>query len=81
MAEFLMPSLGADMTEGTVTRWLVKPGDHVRRGDIVVEIETDKADMEVEIFETGTIETLLVPQGERVAVGTPLAIVATAPAA
>lgn len=76
-----MPSLGADMTEGTVTRWLVKPGDQVHRGDIVVEIETDKADMEVEIFETGTIEKLLVPQGERVAVGTPLAIVATVGAA
>lgn len=76
-----MPSLGADMTEGTVTRWLVKPGDPVRRGDIVVEIETDKADMEVEIFETGTIEQILVPQGERVAVGTPLALVTPAGAA
>ncbi|MBA4181036.1 MAG: dehydrogenase [Anaerolinea sp.] len=80
MAEFLMPSLGADMTEGTVTRWLVQPGDHVDRGDIVVEVETDKADMEVEIFEAGTIEQLLVPQGEKVPVGTPLAIVATAAA-
>ena len=76
-----MPSLGADMTEGTVTRWLVKPGDPVRRGDIVVEIETDKADMEVEIFATGTIEKILVPQGERVAVGTPLALVTPAGAA
>lgn len=78
MAEFLMPSLGADMTEGTVTRWLVKPGDRVRRGDIVVEIETDKANMEVEIFESGTIEKILVPEGERVAVGTPLALLAPA---
>ncbi len=76
-----MPSLGADMTEGTVTRWLVKPGDQVRRGDIVVEIETDKADMEVEVFESGTIERILVPEGERVPVGTPLAVIAaTAPA-
>lgn len=72
-----MPSLGADMTEGTVTRWLVKPGDPVRRGDIVVEIETDKADMEVEIFQSGAVEKLLVPEGERVAVGTPLALIAT----
>lgn len=78
MAEFLMPSLGADMTEGTVTRWLVKPGDRVRRGDIVVEIETDKANMEVEIFESGTIEKILVSEGERVAVGTPLALLAPA---
>ncbi len=73
-----MPSLGADMTEGTVTRWLVKPGDQVRRGDIVVEIETDKADMEVEVFESGTIERILVPEGERVPVGTPLAVIAAA---
>lgn len=77
MAEFRMPSLGADMTEGTVTRWLVKPGDTVNRGDIVVEVETDKADMEVEIFEAGVIEQLLVAQGEKVPVGTPLAIVAS----
>ena len=77
MGEFVMPSLGADMSEGTVIRWLVKPGDPVHKGDIVVEVETDKADMEVEIFEGGVIERLLVPEGERVAVGTPLATVAT----
>ena len=71
-----MPSLGADMTEGTVVRWLVKPGDSVSRGDIVVEVETDKADMEVEIFQSGAIEKILVPEGERVAVGTPLALIA-----
>ncbi len=70
-----MPSLGADMTEGTVTRWLVKPGERVARGDIVVEVETDKADMEVEIFHTGIISRLLVNEGERVPVGTPLALV------
>ncbi len=75
MGEFVMPSLGADMSEGTVIRWLVKPGDPVNKGDIVVEVETDKADMEVEIFEGGVIERLLVPEGERVAVGTPLATV------
>ena len=80
MAEFRMPALGADMTEGTVTRWLVKPGDRVRRGDIVVEIETDKAAMEVEIFQAGVIGSLLVPEGERVAVGTPLALLETAEA-
>ena len=73
MADFLMPSLGADMTEGTVTRWLVQPGDQVHRGDIVVEIETDKADMEVEIFQDGVISELVVPKGETVPVGTVLA--------
>lgn len=74
-----MPTLGADMTEGTVTRWLVKPGDQVKRGDIVVEVETDKADMEVEIFESGVISELLVPEGECVPVGTVLAIVGASP--
>jgi len=65
------------MTEGTVTRWRVKPGDTVKRGDIAVEIETDKAEMEVEIFEAGVIESILVPEGQKVPVGTPLAMVAT----
>lgn len=81
MAEFRMPSLGADMTEGTVTRWLVAPGDSVRRGDIVVEIETDKADMEVEVFESGQVSQIVVPQGETVPVGAVLAIIAPAAAA
>lgn len=73
-----MPSLGADMDRGTVTRWLVKPGDEVHRGDIVAIIETDKADVEVEIFRDGTIEELLVPEGATVVVGTPLALLARA---
>jgi len=77
VAEFRMPALGADMTEGTVTRWRVQPGDTVKRGDIAVEIETDKAEMEVEIFEAGVIESILVPEGQKVPVGTPLAMVAT----
>ncbi|MGD9933270.1 MAG: 2-oxo acid dehydrogenase subunit E2 [Dehalococcoidia bacterium] len=76
MSDFLMPSLGADMEEGTVIRWLVGPGDRVRRGQIIVEIETEKADMEVEVFEEGSISELLVPEGETVAVGTPLARIA-----
>ncbi len=70
-----MPSLGADMDEGTITQWLVQPGDTVRRGDIVAVVDTDKADVDVEIFESGVIEQILVPPGERVAVGTPLAVV------
>ena len=70
-----MPSLGADMDEGTVTEWLVHPGDRVHRGDIVAVVDTDKADVDVEIFENGVIEEILVPAGERVAVGTPLAVV------
>ena len=75
VSEFRMPSLGADMDEGTVTEWLVHPGDRVHRGDIVAVVDTDKADVDVEIFEDGVIEEILVPAGERVAVGTPLAVV------
>ena len=77
VAEFRMPSLGADMDEGTITEWLVHPGDVVHRGDIVAVVDTDKADVDVEIFENGVVEELLVPAGERVAVGTPLATVRT----
>jgi len=68
-----MPSLGADMDAGTVTHWLVKPGDEVHRGDIVAVVQTDKSDIEVEIFENGTIDELIVPEGERVPVGAVLA--------
>lgn len=73
MAEFLMPSLGADMDEGTVVEWLVKPGDVVHRGDIVANVETQKGIIEVEIWEDGVIEALLIEVGLVVAVGTPLA--------
>ena len=81
-----MPSLGADMDAGTVLEWLVQPGDTVSRGDIVAVVRTDKADVEVEVFETGVVGDLLVPEGVRVDVGTPLATIhaagaATAPAA
>ena len=77
MGEFRMPALGADMEAGTVLEWRVKPGDHVHRGDIVAVVDTDKADIDVEIFETGVIDELLVPVGERVPIGTPLARVNT----
>jgi pyruvate dehydrogenase E2 component (dihydrolipoamide acetyltransferase) len=70
---FRMPSLGADMTEGRITEWLIQPGDHVERGQIVVVVETDKSDIEVEVFEPATVVELLVGEGEMVAVGTPIA--------
>ena len=73
MAEFVMPSLGADMTAGTLARWRVAAGDTVRQGDIIAEVETDKGIIEVEVFETGTVHKLLVREGEKVPVGTPLA--------
>jgi pyruvate dehydrogenase E2 component (dihydrolipoamide acetyltransferase) len=68
-----MPSLGADMETGTLLEWRVRPGDAVRRGDIVALIDTDKAEVEVEIFADGVVEELLVPPGTKVPVGTPLA--------
>lgn len=75
MAEFRMPSLGADMEAGTLTAWRVQPGDRVRRGDIVATVETDKADIDVEVWVSGTVGELLVREGERVPVGTPLATI------
>ena len=70
-----MPSLGADMEFGTVLEWLVKPGDVVKRGDIVAVVDTSKAEIVVEIFQDGVIDKLLIPEGERVPVGTVLATV------
>ena len=73
MAEFRMPSLGADMEAGTLVEWLVKPGGTVKRGDIVAVVETQKGAIEIEIYEAGQIEEILVPPGTKVPVGTPLA--------
>ncbi|TCN29624.1 pyruvate dehydrogenase E2 component (dihydrolipoamide acetyltransferase) [Kribbella orskensis] len=70
-----MPSLGADMDEGTVIEWLVKPGDTVHKGDPVAVVDTAKAAVEVETFTGGTIQQILVPIGQRVQVGTPLATI------
>jgi pyruvate dehydrogenase E2 component (dihydrolipoamide acetyltransferase) len=76
VAEFRMPSLGADMEAGTLVEWLVKPGDRVKRGDIAAVVETQKGAIEIEIFETGTVEKLLVGLDAKVPVGTPLALIA-----
>ena len=73
MSDFVMPSLGADMEAGTLLDWYVKPGDTVKRGDIVALVDTSKAEIEVEIFEDGVIDELVVPVGVRVPVGTVLA--------
>ena len=80
MAEFRMPSLGADMDEGTLLEWLVKPGDQVGKGDIVAVVDTAKAAVEVECFDSGVVSALLVEPGQRVPVGTALAVIAPAPA-
>ncbi len=77
MAEFRMPLLGADMEAGTIVQWLKKPGDAVKRGDIIAVIDTEKATIEVELFETGTLQSIIVPEGEKVPVGTVLALIRT----
>jgi pyruvate dehydrogenase E2 component (dihydrolipoamide acetyltransferase) len=76
MGEFRMPSLGADMEAGTLVEWLKRPGDRVKRGDIVAVVETQKGAIEVDIFEEGVIERWLVEPGATVPVGTPLALIA-----
>ncbi len=74
MTDILMPALSPTMEEGTLTKWLVKPGDVVSAGDVIAEIETDKATMEVEAVDEGEIEALLVPEGtEGVKVNAPIA--------
>ncbi len=68
-----MPSLGSDMDEGTLDEWLVKPGDKVTRGQIVAVVDTAKAAVEIECWQEGTVNELIVPSGETVQVGTVLA--------
>ncbi len=70
-----MPSLGADMEAGTVVEWRVGPGAVVHRGDIVALVETEKGLIEVEIFESGIVERIVVPAGDKVPVGTVLAVI------
>ncbi|MCB4821447.1 pyruvate dehydrogenase complex E1 component subunit beta [Roseicella aerolata] len=72
--QILMPALSPTMTEGKLSRWLKKEGDEVRSGDVIAEIETDKATMEVEAVDEGTITRILVPEGtEGVSVNSPIA--------
>src|SRR5688500_3257505 len=72
--DVLMPALSPTMEEGTLAKWHVKQGDQVRSGDVIAEIETDKATMEVEAVDEGTVEAILVAEGsEGVKVNTPSA--------
>src|SRR3954454_454192 len=73
----LMPALSPTMTEGKLAKWHVKVGDAVKSGEVICEIETDKATMEVEGVDEGTVAQILVPEGtEGVAVNTPICILA-----
>jgi len=73
MADFVMPSLGADMETGTLVAWHKDPGESVQRGEIIAEVETDKGIIDIEVFASGILEKILVPVGEKVPVGTVLA--------
>jgi pyruvate dehydrogenase E2 component (dihydrolipoamide acetyltransferase) len=72
--DILMPALSPTMEEGTLAKWHVKAGDKVKSGDVIAEIETDKATMEVEAVDEGTVEAILIPEGsEAVKINTPIA--------
>jgi pyruvate dehydrogenase E2 component (dihydrolipoamide acetyltransferase) len=75
MAEFRMPLLGADMEAGTLVEWLKHPGDAVHRGDIIAVVDTQKGAIEIEVFEDGVIQRLVVDEGQKVPVGTVLALI------
>src|SRR5947207_12431396 len=73
----LMPALSPTMEKGNLAKWLKKEGDQVKSGDVIAEIETDKATMEVEAVDEGTLAKILVPEGtENVKVNTPIAVIA-----
>ncbi len=75
MPEITMPRLSDTMEEGVILTWLKKIGDSIERGEVLVEIETDKAVMELESYDDGVLERLLVGEGDRVAVGIPIAVI------
>jgi pyruvate dehydrogenase E2 component (dihydrolipoyllysine-residue acetyltransferase) len=70
-----MPSLGADMEAGTLVEWVKHPGDAVKRGDIIAVVDTQKGAIEIEVFEDGVLEKTVIEPGEKVPVGTVLAII------
>jgi pyruvate dehydrogenase E2 component (dihydrolipoamide acetyltransferase) len=71
----LMPHMGYDMKEGAVNQWMKKVGDTVARGEVLAEIQTDKANIELESFHDGVLKSVLVQPGEWVPVGTPIAVI------
>ncbi|MBZ5855588.1 dihydrolipoamide acetyltransferase family protein [Flavihumibacter profundi] len=75
MIEFTMPSLGADMEAGTLCDWLVKPGDKVKRGDIIAQVDTQKGLIDIEVFDEGIVDQLLIKEDEKVPVGTVMALI------
>jgi len=76
ISEVVMPQMGADMQEGAILRWLKREGDAVQRGEIIAEIETDKANVEIEAYESGTLRRILLSEGTTVPVGQIMAVIA-----
>ncbi|GAB6849211.1 dihydrolipoamide acetyltransferase family protein [Paraburkholderia kururiensis] len=74
MIEFKLPSMGADMDEGTLLEWKVKPGDTVKKGQVVAVVDTSKAAVDVESWQEGTVDELIAEPGDKIPVGTPMAI-------
>src|SRR4051812_14119912 len=76
-AEITMPQLSDTMSEGTLVKWLKKEGEKIRAGEVIAEVETDKATMEMESFESGTLAHIIAKEGDKVPVGKAIALVAT----
>src|SRR5687768_18468725 len=76
-AEITMPQLSDTMSEGTLVKWLKKEGDKVKAGEEIADVETDKATMPMEAFESGTLAVVTVKEGQKAPVGAVLAVIAT----
>ena len=74
MTEIVMPSLGADMQKGILVQWNIKPGDSVKRGDIIAQIEAEKGTYDMESFDDGIVERLMVEPGATIPVGGTMAL-------
>jgi pyruvate/2-oxoglutarate dehydrogenase complex dihydrolipoamide acyltransferase (E2) component len=72
--DVLMPKLSDTMEEGKILKWLKQPGDRVKSGDLLAEVETDKANMEIESFDEGVVQELKVKEGDSAAVGAVIAV-------
>ncbi|HZS03068.1 MAG TPA: dihydrolipoamide acetyltransferase family protein [Chloroflexota bacterium] len=77
MPDITMPRLSDTMQEGKIARWLKQPGDRVAPGDVVAEIETDKATMELEAYDAGVLERIVVPEGQSAPIGQTIAVIGT----
>jgi pyruvate dehydrogenase E2 component (dihydrolipoamide acetyltransferase) len=80
MPDVLMPRLSDTMEEGVLSQWVKHEGDQVRKGDVLAVIETDKAAMDMEVYDEGVLTRLLVPEGASVPIGTPIAVIGDQPA-